>query len=243
MRKPLEVSLEAATAMRDACERHGVFFMTAFPMRFAPPLKQVKARLERGELGRLYGVNGVNHSEIPTAHRAPFADRALAGGAVMDHTAHLVDLLRWFPGEEVTEVYAEVANPLRPELEVDTAGLVTLTFESGVFAAIDPSWSRPPSYPRWGHLNMELFGERGAVQVDAFAQHLMVYLMVYGGGPPRDPAWVSWGRDPNEATVEEFVASIREGREPGVTWRDGFEALRVALACYASAERGQLVRP
>ena len=40
----------------------------------------------------------------------------------------------------------------------------------------------------------------------------------------------------------EFVSSLREHREPAVGWRDGYEALRVALACYQSAETGQPVR-
>jgi UDP-N-acetylglucosamine 3-dehydrogenase len=39
--------------------------------------------------------------------------------------------------------------------------------------------------------------------------------------------------------MQEFINSIREKREPAVTWQDGFEAMRVALACYESAEKGQ----
>ncbi len=238
--KPIETTLADAEAMRDACEAAGVTFMTAFPMRFDASVAAVKRSLERGDLGALHAVNGINHSEIPKAHRAWFADRDLAGGgAVMDHTVHLTDLLRWMTGSEVTEVYAEVGNPFYPdEVEVDTAGLVTLTFENGVFAAIDCSWSRPTTYPRWGHLKMDLIGERGAVTVDAFAQALTAYSRHL----PRHPTWIGWGADPNQAMVEAFVASVREGRPPPVTWRDGFEALRVALACYESAAAGQPVR-
>ncbi len=237
--KPIEVTLADAQAMRDACETHGVRFMTAFPMRFEPSIRAVKGALERGELGSLHAAAGINHSEIPKAHRAWFADKALAGGgAVMDHTVHLTDLLRWYTGSEVSEVYAEVGNPFYPgEVDVDTAGLVTLTFADGFFASIDCSWSRPTSYPRWGHLKMELFGERGAVRVDGFAQSLTAYSRHL----PRNPSWLAWGADPNQAMIEEFVASIEEAREPAVTWRDGYEALRVALACYASADAGQPV--
>ena len=238
--KPIEATLADAEAMRDACEAAGVTFMTAFPMRFDASIMAVKGALERGELGALQAVNGINHSEIPKAHRAWFADKALAGGgAVMDHTVHLTDLLRWFTGSEVVEVYAEVGNPFYPdEVDVDTAGLVTLTFANGVFAAVDCSWSRPTTYPRWGHLKMELVGERGVVAVDAFAQALTVRSRRL----PRTPTWVGWGADPNQAMIEAFLASAREGRPPPVSWRDGYEALRVALACYASAGRGQPVR-
>ncbi len=238
--KPIAVALADAEAMRDTCRAHGVRFMTAFPMRFDPSIRAVHGALERGELGALQAVCGINHSEIPTAHRAWFADKALAGGgAVMDHTVHLTDLVRWYSGSEVEEVYAEVGNPFYPgEVDVDTAGLVTLTFANGCFANIDCSWSRPTSYPRWGHLKMELFGERGALRVDGFAQ----VLSAYSRHLPRNPTWLGWGADPNQAMIEEFIASIGEEREPSVTWRDGYEALRVALACYASAELQQPVR-
>ena len=238
--KPIEATLADAEAMQLACEATGVTFMTAFPMRFDASVVAVKRSLDRGELGALHAVNGINHAEIPRAHRAWFADKELAGGgAVMDHTVHLTDLLRWMTGSEVTEVYAEVGNPFYPDdVEVDTAGLVTLTFANGVFAAVDCSWSRPTTYPRWGHLKMDLIGERGALTVDAFAQSLAAYSRHL----PRHPTWIGWGADPNQAMVEEFVAAIAEGRPPAVTWRDGYEALRVALACYASAASGQPVR-
>lgn len=34
------------------------------------------------------------------------------GGAVIDHTVHVVDLIRWFTNAEVTEVYAEIDDKL-----------------------------------------------------------------------------------------------------------------------------------
>lgn len=236
--KPIATTLEDAEAMRAACERAGVRFMTAFPMRFDASVIAAKTLLERGDLGTLYAVNGINHSEIPKRHRAWFAQKALAGGgAVMDHTVHLVDLLRWYTGDEVREVYAEVANPFDPEVDVDTAGLVTLTFQNGVFAAVDCSWSRPAGvYPRWGHLKMELIGERGVVSVDAFGQS----TAHYSRAAARPASWQNWGSDPNRAMLEAFLESVREGKAPPVTWRDGYEALKVALACYESAESNNL---
>lgn len=237
--KPIEISLADAEAMRDVCAANKVHFMTAFPIRFDVSVASVKAMLGRGDLGRLYAVNGINHSEIPREHRAWFAQKALAGGgAVMDHTVHLVDTLRWFFGSEIVEVYAEVDNLFYPgEVDVDTAGVVLLTFANGVFASVDCSWSRPTNYPRWGHFKMDVVGENGFVTLDALAQHLSVYSKITA----RKPTWVNWGSDSNQGMVNEFAASIRDKREPAITWRDGYEALRVALACYESAAKGQPV--
>jgi predicted dehydrogenase len=238
--KPIETNLVDAIAMESSCAKNGVRFMTAFPMRFAPSAQAVRTMIQNRELGNVLGVNGINHSEIPKGHRAWFANKALAGGgAVMDHTVHLVDLLRWYFEVEVVEVYAEVDNLFYPdEVEVDTAGLMLLTFSNDLQASIDCSWSRPTSYPRWGHLKMEVIGEEGTAVMDSFAQ----YLTLYSSGGPRNPSWIGFGPDPNQGMIEEFVASIRQNREPCVTWNDGYQALRVALAAYESSHSNEPVR-
>jgi predicted dehydrogenase len=237
--KPIATSIADAHAIKAAIDKAGINFMTAFPMRFDPTMKALKAMLERGDLGKLYAINGINHSEIPKRHRAWFAQKDLAGGgAVMDHTVHLLDLYRWFLGSEATEVYAEVSNPFHADVDVDTAGLATVTFDNGVFTSIDCSWSRTEAiYPRWGHLKMELIGENGATHADAFAQHLNFYSKTAS----RSANWLGWGSDANAAMMQEFVNSIREKREPAITWKDGCEAMKVALACYESAHKAQPV--
>jgi len=238
--KPIETNLADAKGMLDACMRQGVHFMTAFPMRFASSVTSLRVMVQKGDFGKILGINGVNHSEIPTGHRKWFGDRLLAGGgAVMDHTVHLVDLFRWIFDVEISEVYAEVNSLLlAPQVNVETAGLMLLTFADGLHASIDCSWSRPTFYPRWGHLKMEVVGEKGAAVMDSFAEH----VTLYSRGASRNPSWVGFSRDPNQAMIEEFVASIRENREPEVTWRDGYKALEVALAAYESEKLQRPVR-
>jgi predicted dehydrogenase len=237
--KPIETTLVKAEAMKAACEKNGVRFMTAFPMRFAHSTQALRATVREDKLGKVFGVNGINHSENPSGHRAWFANKELAGGgAAMDHIVHLADLLRWCFEAEVVEVYAEIANLFRPdELDVDTAGLLLVKLSNGVQASIDCSWSRPTWYPRWGHLKMEVIGERGTAVMDSFAQHLTVYSKT----GPRNPDWAGFGPDPNQPMIQEFVDSIREQREPSVTWNDGYQALRVVLAAYESAQRKEPV--
>ena len=143
-----------------------------------------------------------------------------------------MDLFRWCFEAEVVEVYAEVDNLFCPDgLEVDTAGVMLLTLSNGAQASIDCSWSRPTWYPRWGHVKMEVVGHKAAAVMDSFAHH----VTLYSRGALRNPSWVGFGQNPNEGMIEEFVASIREKREPCVNWNDGYQALRVALAAYESA--------
>jgi predicted dehydrogenase len=236
--KPLATTLDDAQAIVSACEHAGVLLMTAFPMRFSAPLLEVKSRLEAGELGRVYCFNGTNQGELPTKHRAWFVDPERAGGgAIMDHTVHLVDIMRWYLDSEVSQVYAQ-ANKIfhADEVEVETGGLEMLTFQDGVFASIDCSWSRPPYWPTWGGLTFEMVTERGAVLVDGFKQNLTIYSHAN-----QRPTWQYWGSDMNQAMVNDFIEAIRLGRAPRVSGVDGLRAVEVALAAYQSSQSGQPV--
>lgn len=237
--KPIATNIPDAKAIVDACARAGVLLMTAFPMRFSAPLIEVKTRLDAGELGQVFCFNGTNQGELPTKHRAWFADPTLAGGgAIMDHTVHLVDIMRWYLGSEVIEVYAQ-ANKIfhANEVGVETGGLEMITFKNGVFATIDTSWSRPPYWPTWGGLTFEMVTERGAVIVDGFKQNITVYSHAN-----QRPIWQYWGSDMNQAMISEFIAAIRDGREPKVTGVDGLRAVEVVIAAYDSARTGQPVQ-
>lgn len=236
--KPIALTLEDAHAIVDACEKARVVLMTAFPLRFSPALMGIKARLDHGDFGDIYCFNATNQGEVPNKHRAWFVDPDLAGGgAIMDHTVHLVDIMRWFTGSEVESMYAR-SNKIfhAEEVEVETGALEMLTFENGVFATIDASWSRPPYWPTWGGLGFEMVTQRGAVVVDAFRQILNVYRHEW-----QRSQWIPWGSDMNHAMVSEFASAIRENRAPRVTGVDGLRAVEATLAAYESTRTGRTV--
>ncbi|MCI0551918.1 MAG: Gfo/Idh/MocA family oxidoreductase, partial [Anaerolineae bacterium] len=223
----------------EVCDQAGVLLMTAFPMRFSAPLLEIKARLDHGDFGEVYCFNGTNRGELPTKHRAWFVDHEMAGGgAIMDHTVHLVDIMRWFIGSEVETIYAR-SNKIfhADEVQVETGALEMMTFENGVFGTIDASWSRPQYWPTWGGLDFEMVTQRGAVIVDAFRQNLNVYRHDW-----QRSNWAYWGSDSNHAMVSEFVAAIRENRSPRVTGLDGLRAVEATLAAYESVRTGQTVQ-
>jgi predicted dehydrogenase len=207
-------------------------------MRFSPVLGQFANTIRGGALGEVVCLEGVNTGEMPDVHAGWFADPVLAGGgAIMDHVVHLADAYRWLLGVEVSEVYA-VANRILQEhhAAVETGGLLSLRFVNGVFATIDCSWSKPRGYPTWGGLSIEAVGSQGVISADAFRQHLVVY-----GGPEAGESWPFWGSDANFAMLAEFVAAIREEREPAVTGVDGLRAQEVVDAAYRSIESGEPV--
>ena len=236
--KPLATTVEDGIAIVRACRSAGVQLMTAFPMRFSEPIRAAASDVREDRIGQVCAVAAVNQGELPSRHRAWFTDPILAGGgALMDHVVHLVDLLRWVLGREVTEVYATTNRILHADrAEVETGGLL-LVHLGDVFATIDCSWSRPDGYPTWGGLGMEIVGERGVLEVDAFRQRFTLYAGREAGG-----SWGYWGSDANVGMLRAFVDAVGAGGEPPITGIDGLRAVEVVAAGYASAASGQPVK-
>jgi len=231
--KPIATTVEDAEAMIAACEAGGVKLQIAFPCRFLTAVVRAKQIVDEGKLGRILAIKGTNRGTMPGGW---FTDKALAGGgAVMDHTVHVTDLMRWFLGAEVTEVYAEVGNMMYDD-DFDDCGMLTLTFDNGVFATLDPSWTRNRAYPTWGDVTMTLTGTEGVLCVDALDQKLMLYSTEEPVGRQ-----VPLADDMDLFLIEDFIECVAQGREPSITGRDGLEAMRVALAAYESAETHQPV--
>jgi predicted dehydrogenase len=233
--KPIATTVADAQAMIDRCKSTGTQLQIAFPVRYSPPILHLKALLDRNELGKVYSVKCTNHGSMPGNW---FIDPALAGGgAVMDHTVHVVDLLRWFWQTEVVELYAEVGiGLLHPGMEIDDVGLLSFQLANGIYGTLDTSWSRPSSYPTWGDVKIEVVGERGVVTVDAFQQALNVSSESWG-----KTKLVPWGSNADGALIADFVEMIQTNRSPSITGEDGLRAMEVALAAYRSAASGRPV--
>lgn len=231
--KPLATTLEDARAMIEVCRSAGVQLGTAFPVRSSAAVLSLKGLIDRGALGAVRAVRGTNPGRFPGSW---FGDPAKAGGgAVMDHTVHVADLLRWLLADEVVRVHAEIGSLLW-DLEVDDCGILTLDLAKGAFASIDCSWSRPKTYPTWGGVTLHVVGERGTVDVDVFRQALTHYDDRAG-----ETRLAGWGEDLNARMVGDFADGVLAGRPVPISGTDGLRALEVAVAAYRSAERQEPV--
>lgn len=231
--KPLATTVEDGRAMVGVCSTAGVQLGTAFPVRESRAVLALRDAIREGSLGRVLAVRGTNPGQYPGRW---FGDKALAGGgAVMDHTVHVADALRWLLDDEVTRVQAEVGSYLWG-LDVDDCGILTLDFAGGAFASIDCSWSRPRSYPTWGTVTLHVVGERATTTIDVFSQALMRY-----DDREMRVRHEPWGEDLTRRMIAGFVDAIIAGRPVPVSGEDGLSALEVAIAAYRSSELGRPV--
>ncbi|MBC5638015.1 MULTISPECIES: Gfo/Idh/MocA family oxidoreductase [Ornithinibacillus] len=232
--KPIATNLDDAKEMIKVCEENGVILQIAFPVRFSEPIIHLKELIDAGVLGDIVAFRTTNRGQNPGGW---FIDNALSGGgAVLDHTVHMIDIMRWFLGKEVVEVNALVDTYFN-NINMDDAGLLTLEFENGVIASHDASWSRLREYPIWGDATIEVIGTKQTVSADAFGEYFRLYTN------DRKPlTYVLYGSDMDLALIKDFVACVETGREPFITGDDGLKALEVALGAYESSRKGMRVR-
>jgi len=226
--KPLAANMKDMEEMIRICEQNQVLLGTAFPVRFNTPVQQAKKLIEQGVLGDILAIKGTNRGTNPGGW---FIEKEKSGGgAVLDHTVHVVDLMRWYTGAEVKEVYAEMGN-VYTDHPIDDCGIVTMEFTNGMFATLDCSWSRNQNYPTWGDVTLDIIGSNGTLKVDAFSQKLDLYSNHDG------VKWIGWGDDMDAGLIEDFVTGIKEGRAPSASGHSGMKAVEVALAAYQSFEK------
>ncbi len=232
--KPIATTVEDAKDMIKACRENGVKLMVCFPVRYAPPIKRMKEIVDSGRMGKILGISATNHGTMPGGW---FIEKKLSGGgAVMDHTVHVADIMHWVLRSDVKEVYAK-AGTLIHDIPVEDCGLLSMEFENGTYATLDTSWSRPRSYPTWGDVTMDVVGEKGSIRVDAFAQHGSLYADDIGHGRNLD-----WGNDMDLLMLKDFVRCIREELPSPVTGEDGLFALEIALMAYESVRTKRIIR-
>jgi len=233
--KPLGPTVEISQQIIDACRKAGVTLMTAFPVRFSPSIQQTRDLIQSGQLGNVIGGSTSNHGTMPGGW---FVEKELSGGgAVIDHTVHVVDVLRWMLDDEVENVYAEFDTRLHDHLKVEDVGQLIMKFRKGAVISLDTSWSRPQSFPIWGDVKINLKGDQANATLNCFPlqiNHFDDRVMKHSA--------FNMGEDLDQLMVQEFVDAVHEKREPLVTGEDGLKAVEVAMAAYKSAESKQPVQ-
>jgi predicted dehydrogenase len=236
--KPLATTVEDGEAMVRGTAAAGVQLHTAFVSRLLPAVRRVKAAVGTGDIGQVVGIRAGNRGRPPLPPHYPpwITTRAQSGGgALIDHSVHLTDLVRHVTGQEVAWVAAETGSLLWGT-DVEDCALLSLRLTGGAVAGLDPSWSVPAGNPWDYDFFLEVLGTHGSVEIDDVSESLQLVSSRAGGGL----RLVGFGEDADRSLIETFAASVRAGEvlAPCADGEDGLRALEVALAGYRSAVDG-----
>lgn len=268
LEKPLAHTLAEGERLAAEVAAHpDCVFMIGFNQRYRPDSMVLKGQIEAGELGHIYyAKTGWLRGAAEFFLRGWFTRREQSGGGpLIDLGVHMLDLSLWFMGNPRPvsvsgSVYREFHDFIRESTgdDVDVEDLATafVKLDNGATIVLDVSWI---SHIEESNLvYAQLFGTKGGVKIDRR----------YGGGSPRREQMTintTSGTGPGRATIvsqpaflsaqaaqpdfmlyesfrgeiEDFVESIKRGRQPGATITHGLDILRVLDGIYRSAETGK----
>jgi predicted dehydrogenase len=248
--KPIALRLADADAMIAACRDAGVRLGVALQRRTDPACRALHDAIRAGELRFVLGTATVPYFR-PQSYYESAAWRGTwsldGGGALMNQGIHLVDLLLWLMGGEA-EVVGASGGVAQHEIDVEDCVVAALRFSSGARGTLVATTAAAPGFPH----RVEVYGSRGGAQI---AGDALVRWESHPEGRsenaprirPQAPASVAAGSGASPTgigtlghtlIVQDFIAAIREGRDPLVDGAEGRRSLALVLAIYEAAVLG-----
>ncbi|MCL4230749.1 MAG: Gfo/Idh/MocA family oxidoreductase [Dehalococcoidia bacterium] len=227
--KPIAADLAAASRIAAAAESCGKVLMVGHIERFNSAVRELKARLDAGQGGRVL--------QIRARRVGPFPHRIRDVGVIHDLAPHDIDIMRFLLGDEVERVYAEAQSHIATGNEDLFAGM--LHFRSGVLGLLDINWLTPMK-----ERTLTVLCEKGMFVADYAIQSLAFYENYAAAAKEGAIASVTEGpmtrypvnyREPLRVELEAFRDAIQQGLPAPVGARDGIAALAVAEALVQSA--------
>ncbi len=241
MEKPMATTLEQADRILAITRQAGVQLMMEFPMRFLPPVVELKRLLDRGALGKPFLLNGdyVMLGPIPPTHW--MWDPHNGNSPLNENTCHLFDTACHIMGTPV-ELMAYGGNYLGNGAPLPDCAAITVKFADGGIAALTGGAvsSRVQQTPMW--LNVHATGGQAVL---TGGKHTYTRLE----WSPRsarvgDESAISshdWGYpyDLIEPNLRAFATAVRDGRPVPCTGEDGRKTLALTLATLESIQTGR----
>lgn len=243
--KPMALSLQAADALIDACDKAGTHLFVVKQNRLNPSVQLLKRAVDRGRFGRIFLANVTVRWQRPQEYydAEPWRGTwALDGGAIMNQASHYVDLIQWLVGP-VESVMAKTATQAR-KIEAEDSGAAVLRFVSGAIGVLEVNVL---TYPRNYEGSITIIGETGTVKIGGTSVNKVEHwsfadyddddkLVETGVINTNPPTIYGFG---HEGYYRNVVAVLRGQSRADTDGREGKKSLALILAIYESARTGR----
>ena len=240
--KPLGCSLEECKRAEAAVERHpDKLFFLGFMRRYDPSYAHAKEQIDAGKIGKPYLVKATGlDPEALVESCIKFSKTS--GGIFIDAASHDIDLMRWFLGGEITEVYAAGTTFKHPEFAEngDTeTGMAMLKLDNGTVAFLHVGRTAPHGY----HTETEIVGTEGHLRIAGvpWKDRTMIYDQ-YGARQEIIENFPQRFAEAYLLEMVDFIDCIQKDRKPELTVYDGTKATIVTYAITDSFHSGKAVQ-
>lgn len=241
--KPLSNSVDEANRMVAAAERTGTILACMFQRRFFPAALRIKEAIDGGRLGETMTAEVVAHLSRDQAYfdQVPWRGtwEGEGGGALMNQTIHMIDMLQWFMGKPV-EVYGRWATLKHGDyIDVEDTAIATIEFENGALATLQASTAVEPQFG----FRVTVHGTAGHTVSLLENPELNQGVVDIWTFPGEEEQRAEWEREDSghfafpkfhRVALEDFANAVLEGREPFVTGADAVTAVEIIQAVYES---------
>jgi myo-inositol 2-dehydrogenase/D-chiro-inositol 1-dehydrogenase len=248
--KPMAPTVAQCDEMIAACRAAGVKLAVVKTERYRGVTIRAKRLIDEGRIGAIWMLRTI--SCFPAAigqdilASRPWYTEPSGGGLFMSMASHNADMLLWLTGVRPRQVFAQ-ANTFSDIGVPNQSVMAQIVFENGIMGHMWISAEMPsPSLPS-SEVRFQVVGAQGIVDFEdyefldlgagerwerLFTPQRFDYLR-----EPKSPIRL----EPHTAVVQEFVNSILDDRQPGVTGEDGRAAVEICEACLISAHTGRAV--
>ena len=220
--KPLAASAQDAYRIVERASQVNVPIMTAHTLRYENTIKKLKDDCQCVGKWQYLSLT----SRLEYRPHSPEDVKAWNGrGALLEFGIHLLDVIRFITGEEIREVYCEIAQKKQGNPENQIWG--RLTTQSGIPCLLDVS---RVSQSRMTHI--DLIGETGQLRADwttgtlRFQQHR---------NKPVEQRFSPTSTI--RLILQDFIQALKSGTTIPISGEDGLHAIEIAEACYESAKK------
>jgi myo-inositol 2-dehydrogenase/D-chiro-inositol 1-dehydrogenase len=237
--KPIDLSADRVRVCLGVVRQTGVALMVGFNRRFDPHFSELKARLDRGAIGKVELLTIISRDPSPP----PIAYVESSGGLFRDMMIHDLDMARFLLGEEPVEVSAAASCLVDPAIgsagDVDTA-VVVLRTASGRLCQISNSRRASYGYDQ----RIEVHGAEGMLRAGNVLPTTVELADAAGiRTDPVLPFFLERYAAAYRAELGAFIAAVTGGRPPRPDGEDGLRALLLADAALEASRTGRSVRP
>jgi predicted dehydrogenase len=224
--KPMALQPADCERMIAAARAHGVRLGVAYYRHHYPVIARLRQLLESGEIGEpvLAQAQAFESFDLGPDHpRAWLMRRSESGGGPMaDFGCHRIEVLLDLLGP-AAEVHGFPDNVRYKQREVEDTCVAHIRFRNGAVGVVAVTHATRESRDA-----LEILGTRGSLHVSVLNRGGLRIVTAAGTRDEHHPP------HPNlhQPLVEDFVASIRERREPAVTGEVGLEVARVVAGIY-----------
>ena len=233
--KPLALNRADLERVMRAQQASGRRLSSNLILRQSPRFQRIRDMVRAGEFGDLHYMEGDYIHQILWKITEGWRGKmdfycVTYGGGI-----HLIDLMRWIAGEEVVQVSAMAAKKVTRDsaFKYPDTMVSLLRFESDLLAKSTTSFA--PQRRQIHTLNV--YGTKLSFENANGPGRL------YRGDRPEDESAfdVPYPAIEKGDLLPDFIAAIREDREPVVSAQDVFQVMNICLSAWESAEAGRAI--